>query len=310
MIPTPTRTGTDGRTLDAILANASPETRATIEVLGEILGRHPASALSPTSFAIHHLGIDATHLASTKYSGPGTSLAILGNLLRIELERHADAVIIGSPGDGQPPTWSQLDIGGDDKVAVPGRVIASELIAGDPANRYTTILADANTMRHMIAELYASSETFGPTLVVLDDIDLVLGHRDSNGDNGALADFLATLDGVLEREDILTIATTNDPKALDPAAQRSARFDMVVTVPMPDEASRALILARHLAPLGLSIDYDAVARTLEGATGADVKEVVRRTVLEYGERFTEDQLLDVAKTGRWQAAVNRRRYLS
>ncbi|MFM8708043.1 MAG: hypothetical protein ACKOHK_08160, partial [Planctomycetia bacterium] len=144
---------------------------------GEILGRHPASALSPTSFAIHHLGIDATHLASTKYSGPGTSLAILGNHLRIELERHADAVIIGSPGDGQPPTWSQLDIGGDDKVAVPGRVIASELIAGDPANRYTTILADANTMRHMIAELYASSETFGPTLVVLDDIDLVLGHR-------------------------------------------------------------------------------------------------------------------------------------
>ena len=447
MIPAPTRTGTDGRTLEAILANASPETRATIEVLGEILGRHPASALSPTSFATHHLGIDATHLASTKFSGPGTSLAILGNLLRIELERHADAVIIGSPGDGQPPTWSQLDLGGDDKVAVPGRliaffpahslapeplcvlvddrswnrefailshaahkpqaqqvlgrfcarlktpenplrgrvleagvvdgslrlcitttranprsglilpapvwaevdvflaaattrrelmrrlglgtnrgmlvagppgvgkthlvrVIASELIAGDPAHRYTTILADANTMRHMIAELYASSETFGPTLVVLDDIDLVLGHRDSNGDNGALADFLATLDGVLEREDILTIATTNDPKALDPAAQRSARFDMVVTLPMPDEASRALILERHLAPLGLSIDYDTVARALEGATGADVKEVVRRTVLEYGERFTQDQLLDVAKTGRWQAAVNRRRYLS
>jgi len=185
------------------------------------------------------------------------------------------------------------------------RVIASEL--GD---RYTTILADANAMRHMIAELYAASETFGPTLVVLDDIDLVLGHRDSNGDNGALADFLATLDGVLEREAILTIATTNDPKALDPAAQRSSRFDMVVTLPMPDEASRTRILERHLAPLGLAIDYDAVAQSLEGATGADVKEVVRRAVLEYGEHFTQAQILDITKTGRWQAAVNRRRYLS
>ena len=436
------RTTPDGRTLDAILANATAETRATIGVLGEILGQQPASALSPTSFAILHLGVDATLLASTKYSGPSTSLAILGNLLRIEMERHAGAVIIGSPGDGLPPTWSQLDLGTDDKVSVPGRLIAffprgtldSEplcvlvddrhwsrefailsssagkpaaelvlkrfcdrlktaenplrgrvleatvvegclklgitpalanprdslilpaevwaevdvflaaatsrreilrrlglgtnrgmLVAGPPGvgkthlvrviaselgDRYTTILADANAMRHMIAELYAASETFGPTLVVLDDIDLVLGHRDSNGDNGALADFLATLDGVLEREAILTIATTNDPKALDPAAQRSSRFDMVVTLPMPDEASRARILERHLAPLGLAIDYDAVAQSLEGATGADVKEVIRRAILEHGEHFTQAQILDITKTGRWQAAVNRRRYLS
>jgi ATP-dependent 26S proteasome regulatory subunit len=85
---------------------------------------------------------------------------------------------------------------------------------------------------------------------------------------------------------------------------------MVVTLPMPDEASRARILERHLAPLGLAIDYDTVALSLEGATGADVKEVVRRAVLEYGEHFTQAQILDITKTGRWQAAVNRRRYLS
>jgi hypothetical protein len=435
------RTGADGRSLDAILANASAETRATISVLGELLGQQPTSALSPTSFATLHLGVTATQLASTKYSGPGTSVAILGNLLRIEMERHAGAVIIGSPGDGLPPTWSQLDLGVDDKVSVPGRLIAffpagtlaSEplcvlvddrhwgrefallssaadksaaeqvlkqfcerlktvenplrgkvleatvvegclnlgitpslanprdslilpaevwgelnvflaaatsrrdlmrrlglgtnrgmLVAGPPGvgkthlvrviaselgSRFTTILADANAMRHMIAELYSASETFGPTLVVLDDIDLVLGHRDSNGDNGALADFLATLDGVLEREDILTIATTNDPKALDPAAQRSSRFDMVVTLPLPDEASRARILERYLAPLGLAIDCDAVSQSLEGATGADVKEVIRRAILEHGEHFTQAQILDITKTGRWQATVNRRRYL-
>jgi len=434
-------TAADSRTLDAILANASAETRATISVLGELLGQQPTSALSPTSFATLHLGVTATQLASTKYSGPGTSVAILGNLLRIEMERSAGAVIIGSPGDGLPPTWSQLDLGVDDKVSVPGRLIAffpsgtlaSEplcvlvddrhwgrefailssaadksvaelvlkrfcerlktvenplrgkvleatvvegclnlgitpplansrdslilpadvwgelnvflaaatsrrdlmrrlglgtnrgmLVAGPPGvgkthlvrviaselgSRYTTILADANAMRHMIAELYSASETFGPTLVVLDDIDLVLGHRDSNGDNGALADFLATLDGVLEREDILTIATTNDPKALDPAAQRSSRFDMVVTLPLPDEASRARILERYLAPLGLAIDCDVVSQSLEGATGADVKEVIRRAILEHGEQFTQAHVLDITKTGRWQATVNRRRYL-
>jgi SpoVK/Ycf46/Vps4 family AAA+-type ATPase len=191
-----------------------------------------------------------------------------------------------------------------------GKTHLVRVIAGELGGRFTTILADANAMRHMIADLYAAADSFGPTLIVLDDIDLVLGHRDSNGDNAALADFLATLDGVLEREDILTIATTNDPKALDPAAQRSARFDVVVTVPVPDEASRASILRRHLEPLDLAIDYDTVARALEGATGADVKEVARRAILEHGERFTQEQLLQIAESGRWKAAVNRRRYLA
>jgi ATP-dependent 26S proteasome regulatory subunit len=85
---------------------------------------------------------------------------------------------------------------------------------------------------------------------------------------------------------------------------------MVVTLPMPDEASRARILERHLAPLRLAIDYDAVAQSLEGSTGADVKEVIRRAILEHGEHFTQAQILDITKTGRWQASVNRRRYLS
>jgi len=438
----PARRAGAGRSLDAILANASSETRETLGVLAEILGQQPAAALSPASFAITQLGIDPLDLASTKYAGPATSQAILSHLLRTEMERHGAAVVVGSPGDGLPPSWSQLDLGPAEKVSVPGRLIAffpagtlaapalcvlvddrhwskefailsstaakpvaeevlksfadrlktaenphrgrvleatvvegglrlgiaaaignaradlvlpadvwreidvflaaattrrdlmrqlglgtnrGMLVAGPPGvgkthlvraiagelhGRFTTILADAGTMRHMIAELYASSDAFGPTLIVLDDIDLVLGHRDSNGDNGALADFLSTLDGVLERQDILTIATTNDPKALDPAAQRTSRFDMVVTLPLPDEGSRARILRRHLEKLGLALDYDAIARLLEGATGADVKEVVRRAVLEHGDRFTQAQIEEIATTGRWQATVNRRRYLA
>jgi hypothetical protein len=429
------------QTIDAVLAAATPHTRAALRTLGELVGNEPTTVLSPTQFAVRSLGVDQLDLASTKFTGPSTSLAILGNLLRLEMERHAGRVIVGSPGDDLPPTWSQLDIGPDDKVAVPGRLVVffpagtladaalcvtiddrhwqrefailsaqahkevaektleafrarlkthenplrgrvleacvndgcvritataaitsdrgglilpddvwqeidvflasatsrrdllkslglgtnrGLLIAGPPgvgkthlvrviaaelAGRYTTILADANAMRHTIAELYAESDTFGPTLVVLDDIDLVLGHRDSSGTNTSLADFLSTLDGVRQRDDILTIATTNDPKSLDPAAQRSSRFDMVVTLPMPDAASRARILERHLGPLNLPLDFSTLAEGLEGATGADVKEVVRRAVLEHGDRFTQAQLVEIAESGRWKASVSRRRYL-
>jgi hypothetical protein len=33
-------------------------------------------------------------------------------------------------------------------------------------------------------------------------------------------------------------------------------------------------------------------------------------VLEHGESFTQDQLLDIADSGRWQAEVDRGRYLA
>jgi hypothetical protein len=435
--PNPSR----GQTVDQILAAATGHTRATLRTLGELVGNEPTTTLSPTQFAVRQLGVDQLDLASTRFTGPSTSLSILGNLMRIEMERHAGRIVVGSPGDDLPPTWSQLDVGPDEKVAVPGRLVVffpagtlaeaglcvtiddrhwqrefailsaqaqkdvaektleafrarlktrenplrgrvleacvndgcvrisasaaimsdrgglilpadvwgeidvflasatsrrdllkslglgtnrGMLIAGPPgvgkthlvrviaaelAGRYTTILADANAMRHTIADLYAESDTFGPTLVVLDDIDLVLGHRDSSGTNTSLADFLSTLDGVRQRDDILTIATTNDPKSLDPAAQRASRFDMVITLPMPDAASRVRILQRHLGPLGLDLDLHALAEMLEGATGADVKEVIRRAVLEHGEQFTQAQLFEIAESGRWQATVNRRKYL-
>jgi hypothetical protein len=435
-----------GRTLDEILASASEEGRATLKVLGELVGNEPASLATPAQFATRQMGIDPLSLSSTRFTGPSTSLSILGNLLRLEIEKHGDGVVIGSPGDGLPPTWSQLDLGPDAQginrqVTVPGRLVAffppgtlapvglcilvddrhwsrefailsstadksvaetllasfrerlkstdnplrgrvlqasvadgcirvgvspaidsqreglilpaelwreidvflaaattrrellrslglgtnrGLLVAGPPGvgkthlvrviastlvGHYTTILADASSMRHALADLYAESDTFGPTLIVLDDIDLVLGHRDSSGDNTALADFLATLDGVRQREDVLTIATTNDPKSLDPAAQRSSRFDMIVTLPMPDAPSRARILGRHLEALGLPIDLHAMAEHLEGATGADVREVVRRAILEHGSDFTQEQLADIALSGRWRANVNRRKYL-
>ncbi|RLS34437.1 MAG: ATP-binding protein [Planctomycetota bacterium] len=434
------------RTVDEILATASEDGRATLKLLGELVGNEPVSVATPAQFATRQLRLDPLSLASTRYTGPSTSLSILGNLLRLELEKHGDSVVIGSPGDGLPPTWSQLDLGLDQRgesrqLTVPGRLVAhfpagtlaaaplcvliddrhwsrefailsatadkgvaetllasfrarmkssdnplrgrvlqaslnegcirvgvspaidsrreglilpdelwreidvflaaatsrrellrslglgtnrGLLVAGPPGvgkthlvrviaaslvGQYTTILADANSMRHALADLYAESDTFGPTLVVLDDIDLVLGHRDSGGDNTALADFLATLDGVRQREDVLTIATTNDPKSLDPAAQRSSRFDMIVALPMPDAVTRTRILGRHLEPLGLAIDLHAMAEHLEGATGADVREVVRRAILEHGGSFTSEQLADIALSGRWRANVNRRKYL-
>ena len=64
-----------------------------------------------------------------------------------------------------------------------------------------------------------------------------------------------------------------------------------------------------LGPLGLPISPADLADELDGATGADVREVVRRAVLEHGATFSAAQLTEVVRSGRWRATVNRRKYL-
>ena len=81
---------------------------------------------------------------------------------------------------------------------------------------------------------------------------------------------------------ILTMASTNDVATLDVAAVRSARFDSIIEVGQPDTDAAAEILARYLdgIPGAENVNVTAVAaRFPSNMSGADIREVVRRTVL-------------------------------
>lgn len=183
------------------------------------------------------------------------------------------------------------------------RVIATEL-CGD----FTVIIADAATVRRYIHAIYNEAEVLGRLVVILEDIDLVVGHR-KDRTSDSLADFLSAMDGVTQQQDVFTIATTNDPAAIDPAAQRTARFDTILTLPRPGAPERQSILRAYLAPLGLDLDLASTAALLDGCTGSDVREVVRRAVLEHGRSFTVAELDDVARSGRWRPQPSTGQYL-
>jgi len=199
-----------------------------------------------------------------------------------------------------------------------GKSALSRVVARELVGAFTVIVVDASAASSVLRQVYRETVDLGPCVVVLEDVDLYLGDRKAGARGTALADFLAVLDGTEAYTDVLTIASTNDPAALDAAATRSARFDTVLHLDAPDRAACAAILTRLLGRFasrgegsgGPHVDVDAVAEQLPpGVTGADLREVVRRAVLGHGADLTTEVLLAVVREGRWQPAPLTGHYL-
>jgi transitional endoplasmic reticulum ATPase len=192
-----------------------------------------------------------------------------------------------------------------------GKSALSRVVARELAGDFTVIIVDASAASSVLRQVYRETADLGPSVVVLEDVDLYLGDRKAGARGTALADFLAVLDGTEEYRDVLTIASTNDPAALDAAATRSARFDAVVHLAPPDQEACEAILRRLLGRFAeTTVDCAALARQLPpGVTGADLREVVRRSVLGHGTDLTTEVLLQVVREGRWQPAALTGNYL-
>jgi transitional endoplasmic reticulum ATPase len=118
-----------------------------------------------------------------------------------------------------------------------------------------------------------------------------------------LREFLNVMDGGLaDRSGVVVIASTNDHRKVDKAARRSSRFDTVIRMEPPGVEGRVAILERYLAWCDAALDVQAVARATDGATGADLKELVRAKVLHTADAVTTEALLAQAANGRWRDA--------
>jgi ATP-dependent 26S proteasome regulatory subunit len=125
-----------------------------------------------------------------------------------------------------------------------------------------------------------------PSIVVLEDVDLIAAHRDQDtGPQPLLFEVLEGMDGLAADADVAFVLTTNRPDLLEPAlAQRPGRIDLGVEVPLPDlDARRALL--RLYAPDGVFTPavLDTAADRAAGTTASFAKELVRRALLDAAE---------------------------
>lgn len=132
------------------------------------------------------------------------------------------------------------------------------------------------------------ARTFQPSIVVLEDIDLVAMERDYTP-QPLLFEVLDALDGLDGDADVAFLMTTNRVDVLERAlAERPGRVDLGVEIPLPGLSERERLFRLYGRGLGFSPDaIRAAAERTASTTGSFAKEAVRSSVLIAANRGEE-----------------------
>jgi len=144
----------------------------------------------------------------------------------------------------------------------------------------TVILLTGQSIR-FIDQAAALARRLQPSMVVLEDVDLVAADRDySPNGNPLLFSLLDVMDGIGADADVTFVLTTNRADILETAlADRPGRVDLAVEIPRPDAGCRERLLRVYARDLTVDADIQHVVTGTEGVTASFIKEMIRRTVL-------------------------------
>jgi len=180
------------------------------------------------------------------------------------------------------------------------------LLHGPPGNGKSTAVRAMMTSRGLTAHtirffdehvddasldaLFSRAAKEAPAIVLLEDIDRSFPRTGQSKTKISLQQLLNCLDGVASGEGIITIATANEPTALDPAIlRRPGRFDRVVLFADPTpELRREYFLRMH--PAFAVVNLDEAVEQSDGFSFAQLREAF---IMAAQTDFSDDGVIDL-----------------
>jgi transitional endoplasmic reticulum ATPase len=141
-----------------------------------------------------------------------------------------------------------------------------------------------------LREVFEEATANSPAIVFIDEIDSIApkrGQTTGEAEKRLVAQLLTLMDGLEPRQNLVVIAATNRPEALDEALRRPGRFDREIVIGVPDQNGRLEILSIHTRgmPLAEDVELDELARITYGFVGADLAALAREAAIEAVRRI-------------------------
>ena len=146
-----------------------------------------------------------------------------------------------------------------------------------------------------IRDVFRTAKQAAPSILYFDEIETLVPVRGKDSGNAAaftervIGQFLTEMSGIEELTGVVVLATTSRLDLVDPALLVAGRFDLVMELPMPDQAAREAIFGIELRKKKLAPDVDLkeLACLSDGQSGADIAFVCRKaTMLALREQFS------------------------
>jgi cell division protease FtsH len=174
-----------------------------------------------------------------------------------------------------------------------GKTLTIHYLAGALPG-HTTLLISAEQVG-LLAEYMTLARLLQPSIVVLEDVDLIARERsemNSPCEEVLLNKLLNEMDGLKEEADIFFILTTNRPESLEAAlASRPGRVDQAIEFPLPDEGGREKLVRLYACGVTMAEEVvREVVRRTERVSAAFIKELMRRSVQFLLERSDSRQI--------------------
>lgn len=162
---------------------------------------------------------------------------------------------------------------------------------------HTTFLITAEQVG-LLGEYMTLARLLQPSIVVIEDVDLIARDRASMGspcEEVLLNKLLNEMDGLGTEADVLFILTTNRPEALETAlASRPGRVDQAIEFPLPDEEGRTKLI--RLYSHGLSVADEvvqAIVKKTKNVSASFIKELMRRSAQFHFERAAAENSTEI-----------------
>jgi cell division protease FtsH len=198
-------------------------------------------------------------------------------LAKLGMATKKGLLFYGPPGVGKTHTVNYL------ATNLPGHTTL--LITGEQVGRLPEYMT--------LARLYQ------PSIVVIEDVDLIARHREemrSPGEEVMLNKLLNEMDGTSSDAEIIFILTTNRVAVLEEAlSSRPGRIDQAVEFPLPTAEGRTKLV--HLYSHGITVSDDVVqsiVKRTELVSASFIKELMRRCVQFSLDRNETSDIIELA----------------